>query len=34
MELMGEGFEGAHHAAEFLWWAKDRVGETALTAVR
>ncbi len=34
LELVGEGFEGTHHAAEFVWWAKDRVGETALTSVR
>ncbi|WP_392542456.1 hypothetical protein [Oryzobacter telluris] len=34
LELLGDDFESTHHQAEFLWWAKDRVGETALTAVR
>ncbi|WP_377641847.1 MJ0042-type zinc finger domain-containing protein [Oryzobacter terrae] len=34
LELLGEGFTDAQHASEFLDWAKDRVGETALSAVR
>lgn len=34
LELSGDGFDGAQHVASFLWWAKDRVGESALTPVR
>jgi hypothetical protein len=34
LQLAGPGFEGTHHAAAFLGWAKDRVDRTALTTVR
>jgi hypothetical protein len=34
LELVGDGFTGTQHAAAFLWWAKDRAGQTALTAAR
>ena len=34
LELAGDGFTSPHHAASFLVWARDRVGQTALTAVR
>jgi hypothetical protein len=34
LELAGPDFTDAQHASEFLDWAKDRVGETSLAAVR
>ena len=34
LELAGDGFTGPQHVAEFIWWAKDRVGHTALASVR
>ena len=34
LELAGDGFTSPQHAASFLVWARDRVGQTALTAVR
>ena len=34
LELAGDGFEGTQHAAAFLSWAKERVSQTALVAVR
>jgi hypothetical protein len=34
LELAGEGFADAHHAAAFIWSARERVGQTALTSVR
>lgn len=34
LELVGDGFTSTQHAAGFLTWAKDRVGQTVLTAVR
>ena len=34
LELVGDGFTSTQHAAMFLSWVKDRVGQTMLTAVR
>ena len=34
LELVGDGFADAQHAASFLWYAQERVGRAALTAVR
>lgn len=33
LQLAGDGFASTQHAASFLTWAKDRVSQTALTAV-
>ncbi len=34
LELVGDGFADAQHAASFLWFAKERVGQKTLVAVR
>ena len=34
LELAGDDFTGPQQVAEFVWWAKDRVGHTALASVR
>ncbi len=34
LSLAGDGFAGPQHVADFVWWAKDRVGSTPLASVR